>query len=291
MATPARITARNLLNTVVGFSDEIRNDPWGRSYWLAISVIKHFLGEEWIATHLEPKSGASGFLQPDIDAPEREIQFFRAVDLDELLFNLQHIEGFDGCVARLKSGDIQPSLAELDVARMLYINDHQFWFVEPEGKAGEDFDFRVIAYGVVINVEAKCNLETPDVSFPTIKNSLHHARTQLPKGEPGIVFVKLPSQWVIKPEFAKPSVILAQRFLKGTTRVASVAYYGAPFHFVNGNLGQGHVYKEIPNPRNPFGVSHDWSLLNSWVPPNAHWNKMPAKWLRLVFFPAKDPPA
>jgi len=91
--------------------------------------------------------GATGFLQPDLAAENREIQYFRTIHLGELLFNLQNIEGFDSCVARLKSGDVEATLAELDVARMLYINDQRFWFVERQNKAGSDFDFRVIFPG------------------------------------------------------------------------------------------------------------------------------------------------
>jgi hypothetical protein len=107
MTPLSRLTVRNLLNTVAGFPEAVRNDPWARSYTLALGVIKHFLGEDWIEQHLKPESGAKGFLQPDMDAPEREVDFFRTVDLGELLFNLQNVEGFDGCAARLKGGDIQ----------------------------------------------------------------------------------------------------------------------------------------------------------------------------------------
>src|SRR5262245_28355877 len=123
MVALPRITVRNLLNTLVSVPPEIANDKWGRSYWLALSVIKYYLGEEWTIRHLEPKSGAKGFLKPNLDVPEKEVQLFKAIDLGELLFNLQNIEGFDGCVSRLRGGDIEATLAELDVARMLYIND------------------------------------------------------------------------------------------------------------------------------------------------------------------------
>jgi hypothetical protein len=178
-----RLTIRNLLNTVAGFPDEIKNDHWARSYALGLSVVKYFLGQPWIEEHLQPVSGATGFLQPDLDVDSnREIQYFRTIDLGELLFNLQHIEGFDSCIARLSGGAIESALAELDVARMLYINDQRFWFVEPQSRAGSDFDFRVIFQGgLVACIEAKCNLEIESFNTATIKNSLQKARTQLPQ--------------------------------------------------------------------------------------------------------------
>jgi hypothetical protein len=144
------------------------------------------------------------------------------------------------------------------------------------------FSRRVLAW--------RLSIETPDIHFATIKNSLSKARKQLPEGQPGIIFVKLPAQWVLQPNFAKPSIILAERFAKSSDRVASVVYCAAPFHFVDGKLGQGHLFKEVPNPKNPFDVRHKWDLLNNWVPRGDGWNRMPPKWVRLVFFPSKEPP-
>jgi len=286
-----RITVRNLLNTVLRFPLDVRGDPWSRSYHLGLSVVKYFLGEEWINRHLQPMDGAIGFLQPDLTADDREIQYFRTIDLGELLFNLQNIEGFDSCVARLKSGDIEPTLAELDVARMLYINDQRFWFVERQGTTGHDFDFRVIFPGGILGcIEAKCNVETEEFNPATIRNALQKARTQLPPNEPGIIFVKLPSQWVTTPEFARQTTEIANAFLRGTERIVSVKYYVAHFLYSGGTLGQGHVFKEITNLKHRFDSSRNWDLLTNWVPPLGVWNTMPKKYIRIVFFPDLEPP-
>jgi hypothetical protein len=292
MGSAPRLTVRNLLNTWRGFPDQIRNDPWARSYTLGLSVVKYFLGEEWIFEHLQPQQSASGFLQPDLANPtNQEIQFFRTIDLGELLFNLQYIEGFDGCIKRLKGGDIQGSLAELDVARMLYINDQRFWFVERQKKKKMDFDFRVVfPGGLSACIEAKCNLETGVFNSATIKNALDQARTQLPASEPGIIFVKLPAQWITDPNFARKSIETAMTFMRGTQRIVSVKFYIAHFLQVNGILGQGHLFKELTNPGHRFDHTRDWSLLNNWNPPPS-WNTMPKKYIRLVFFPDLEPPA
>lgn len=95
MASLLRLTVRNLLNTVLSFPPEIRNDPRVRSYTPALGVV-NFLGENWLEEHIQPLSGATGFLQVDLDAEtaKREVQYFRTIDLGELLFNLQQIEGF-----------------------------------------------------------------------------------------------------------------------------------------------------------------------------------------------------
>jgi len=294
MASLLRLTVRNLLNTVLSFPPEIRNDPRVRSYTLALGVVKHFLGENWLEEHIQPLSGATGLLQVDLDAEtaKREVQYFQTIDLGELLFNLQQIEGFDGCVARLRGGDVEATLAELDVARMLFINDQRFWFVDRQNKTGNDFDFRIIFPGGLVGcIEAKCNLETEAFNKRTIRNALQKARTQLPKTEPGIIFVKLPSQWITVPNFARQTVETAFAFLRGTERVVSVKYYVSHYAYSSGVLGQGHLFKEITNPKHRFDPLRNWDLLTNWVPPSNSLNKMPPRFIRLVFFPDLEPPS
>jgi hypothetical protein len=139
-------------------------------------------------------------------------------------------------------------------------------------------------------IEAKCNIETLDASVSTIKNSLAKARGQLPANLPGIIFVKLSPSWLTVKGFEPITVGVAQEFLRATERIVSVKYYIAPFYFGNGKLGQGHIVKEIPNRQHRFSTSHSWDLLTNWVPSDGTWNKMPRKWVRLVFFPLLDPP-
>jgi hypothetical protein len=286
-----RITVRDLLDLTQKFTPEVQRDPWLRSYNLGLMVAKLFLGLDWIEEHLIPAHGAKGFLKVDLSASDREVQYFRTIDLGEMLFNLQHIGGFDGYVARLRSGDVEPTLAELDVARMLYINDQLFWFVEPQNKIGHDYDFKVIFPGGIIGcVEAKCNLGTVQFNTATIKNSLQTARSQLPKDQPGIIFVKLPAQWMVHSDFARQTVSTALEFLRGTKRVVSVKYYINPYHFDGGNLAQGHFFNEIDNPNHRFEKTQNWELLSNWVPSGSGWNKMPRKYVRLAFFPLMEPP-
>jgi hypothetical protein len=285
METVPRITIRNLLNTYINITlnQQLKNDEWAKSYYLSMAVLKHFLGEEWVKNYTEPGEGNRGFLQPDpTDFDRMQIKFFRSIDLAELLFNLQNIEGFDSCLGRLRGGDIEPTLAELDAARMLYINDHLFWFVEPEGEDGNNFDFRLILPGIgIANLETKCNIERQDISIVTIKNSLNKARSQLPPKEKGIIFIKLPAQWIDKPDFSRQSAQLATHFMRGTDRVVSVKYYAAPMDFVNGRIIQGHRFLEVTSPKR---YGENWDLLTNWTPPAGAWNALPRKWVRMVFF-------
>jgi hypothetical protein len=291
MAPVERISLIQLINCVAGLPEEIRNDFSARAYFLALAVAKHFFGEPWVLEHLRPDPEARGFLQIKEGLPPNKtaVQQFRVIDLGEMLFNLQHIYGFDGCVERMKNGSIEPTLAELDAAKMLFINDQRFWFVTPSGQIGNDFDFIVLFPDArLAPLETKCNLETEDVNFSTIKNALDHARKQLPKDEPGIIFVKLPMKWLSDPTFEAKSIDVGRRFLAGTGRVASVVFYISMFYYANGILSQGIRFKEIPNPKPRFGGA-DWQLLNNWVPPDQNKNLMPRNWVRFLYFPGSPP--
>ena len=223
-----------------------------------------------------------GFLRPNLEADNLQQQFFRAIDLAELLFNLQYIDGFYGCLGRLRGGDLEPTIAELDVARMLYINDHMFWFVDAEGETGKDYDLRVVLPGLrIANIEAKCNLETPEMNLRTIKNSLDKARKQLPPGQNGVIFVKIPAQWLNEPSIGQQTGQLALDFMRGTSRVVSVKYYAAPIFFENGRIGQGHRFMEITSPRRQ---GENWDMLTNWMPSSEAWNALPRKWIRMVFY-------
>src|SRR5262249_52943578 len=139
MVTLQKITAEHLLDTYLGFPERIRQDLGASSFTIALSIVKHFLGEDWLETHLNPLLSKPGFLRLRLGDPtELEnakriyIQAFKTVDLGELLFNLQNIEGFCQCITRMKTEQfVETGLAELDFARMLFINNHKFKLVVP----------------------------------------------------------------------------------------------------------------------------------------------------------------
>jgi hypothetical protein len=177
------------------------------------------MGQEWTIKHLNPEMGGRGFLQlKSLDVSHLQIQSFRAIDLGELLFNLQHIENFDSCLSRLKGGDVESALAELDIARMLYKT----------------------------------------------------------------------SQWIEGPNFIGDLAKLTNDFFRTTGRIVSAKYYAAPLFYDGGRIGQGHRFIEFNSTKHRFGNFHQWDLLTHWRPRSGHWNLLPKKWVRLVFFPHND---
>jgi hypothetical protein len=281
----------HLVNAISSLPNEIKIDAQKRSYILAIAVIKHFLGINWVEQHMGPTTGKRGYLQVNFAEADHQIQLFKAVDLAELLFNLQHITNFHYCVDRLRRGDIESALAELDIARMLYINCVKFWFVAPIGQTGWDYDLEVVyPSGVIACLEVKCNLEARDVNVNSVRNALVKARKQLPD-LPGIIFIKLPPQAIAADDIVKRIDEITDNFLQNTGRIVSVKYYASPYAYDESSktLGQSHVFAEKNNANSRFFPGHNWDLMKNWTPNPNFWNKMPPHWTRIAFFPYNSP--
>jgi hypothetical protein len=202
----------------------IRSNGMRSSSVPASAIIRAFLGDEWFDRHVVPNARTSGFVTVDESSQiGLDLSFYRLIDLSELLFNLQHVLGFDDCLSRMKAGDIEGTFAELDLGRMLFWHHVQFRYVRPSGIKGYDYDVD-IAYpnGLFACGDAKCKIEGTDFNAKSIRNSLDAARKQLPDGRPGIVFVKIPPRWMREREFVRLSTSTALDFLRSIRRVVSV---------------------------------------------------------------------
>jgi hypothetical protein len=260
MGKLAPITDKHLLEAIASFPAEWREDDSKRSFWLAIAVIKYFLGEVWLDEHehVSPERTAPGFLRVIAgQSAETQISTFRLVDFAELLWNLQCTTGFDMCIDRLGQGVIEPTYAELDLGdlgRMLYCGGVNFRFVEPQQIKGLDYDVEItLADGMVVCADAKCKLEATEFSADTVRNSLEKARRQFPKDRPSIIFMKVPDRWFKQPTQVTGQSLngIADKFLCGTKRIVSVKFYFSDVVYVDKALMHDHSFKEISN--------HNWS--------------------------------
>jgi hypothetical protein len=294
MAPVARLVDRHLLNTIAKFPDEIRNDPTNRAFYLSIAILQHFFGSEWADEYVQD-NGRSGYVRMNWrDQTQAEIQSYRVVDLAEVLFNLQHIEGFDDCIQKMRDGDIEGTYAELDLGRMLYLDCVPFRFVARSGQKGDDYDIEITMNdGVVVCADAKCKIEATTFSENGVMNSLRHARTQFPASRPSIVFVKVPPHWLIARENAKfVLTAVANKFLSGTGRVVSVKYYVSHIHWENGEVSHTQSFQEINNiyPINRFDRSRNWDMFKESTTrfsPNAkgEFSDVPERWRHLTYYP------
>lgn len=250
---------------------------------LASGVLRVFLGSEWLEKHVISDDTKKGFLSvKEQDPIKREISFFRVMDLAELLYNLQYMPGFDECILRMRQGDIEGTLAELNIARLLFLNKVPFRFVIPQGAKKKDYDFDILCpNGQVACADAKCKIDDTNFSENGIRNVLKDARKQLPNDKPGIIFIKTPEHWLANDDFRNKALLVARRFLGGVRRIVSVKFYVEPISFVGNVMRIDLAYKEESNKKTDFGDNVDWNLFRKHnLPPEA--NGMPPHYKRII---------
>jgi len=281
-----------LLDTISKFPSEIQSNPGKRAFWLAVAVLRHFFGPDWVEEHIGMGHTASGFLRlisSEVDKVESERRAFRVADLGEVLLNLQGVEGIDTCLDCMKHNDIESAYAELDLGRMLYISGINFRYVKPQQKKGLDYDVEIILDdGGVVCADAKCKIETTEFSESTVINSLQGARSQFPKDQPSIIFMKVPQQWFEQANIGKSLNEIAIEFLRGTGRIVSVKFYVAQLIWREGFATHTQMFAEISNPNSRFSNRRDWNMFAS---PNAAgtWSTVPSRWRRLLYYPDDGP--
>jgi len=257
-------------------------------FTICFSIIREAMGVDWLTKHFDPETKKSGVFKLGPGISEEEItQNYRAIDLAECIINLKDIQGVGECLARLREAhNPEAGYAELHIGKMLYINQWPFRFVKPQGKRGNDYDLEIEFYEQKRCGDAKCKVESTDISSETVTQTLKNSRTQLPPDGPGVFFMKIPQKWMGNPEWQRITVEGALDFFAmGTKRVLSVVFYVEPLHYKDGFLAQGHLYHEVLNPRHKFSGHLDWRLMDRWKPPAKSPNGMPPFWIRLSHFP------
>lgn len=206
------------------------------TYAMALVAIARFIGhgqydrsgQSWVQRHIigiEPDFTEGHLLRERVD----ESHFFRRIDLAELLFNLQEVEGLDRVLATLRSNEIESALAELETAKLLMLAGLEFRFVVPVGAKGSDFDVEIALPSGSINCEIKCKVEATDLSDSTILNTLRDASSQLPRIGPNVIFVKLPTPWAWQEQVRNTVNSAARRFYGHSRRVDAIVFHWAVF--------------------------------------------------------------
>jgi hypothetical protein len=127
---PHRISFPDLMVTARSLPPEVRADANRQTITMAVSIIRHFFGQQWCEGHIiqdAVHSRPPGFLRLDFTSDfERERKTSRILDFAETLFNLQHIDGFDDRVDQMRAGQVEATFAEFDFGRFLYLHDVAF---------------------------------------------------------------------------------------------------------------------------------------------------------------------
>lgn len=284
-----RITYRHLILTANGLPDDAWRQQNLVDFLVSKAVVNHYMGEEWLERYVSPFEERPSYFRIGIlDGQTMSLtDSFKLVDLAELLFNLQHVPGFDHCVQRMRDGgDLEGSFAELETARLIYINDWPFRFVEPIGGRHTDYDFEItFRDGFTVCADAKCKIERTPLSENTIVNTLRKARSQLPDDRPGLPIVKFPASWIAHADLRNMFNQASAEVFRSSGRLVGVSYCSVSIAYENSAVAQTHYFHDVPNHNNRFDAGRDWRLFREWWPKDGAINSMPEKWTRLSNFP------
>jgi hypothetical protein len=165
-----------------------------RQYAAAVFIIRMFLSDRWCAKTLFPPTPDPYLANQSGDFGRFKFQD-RVVALGELLLNLRRIDGADHRVEALKTESLETAVGELEGARLLMSSAIPFRFVKPAGSLGQDYDVQAMIDGSPVACEMKAKLEQTEPSQTSVRDTLNRARGQLPRDQPGVVFLKLPETW------------------------------------------------------------------------------------------------
>jgi hypothetical protein len=255
-------------------------EPGDRIQMIANTIVKHFLSGEWLDKYVHHKSRQARYLRVDINAslPEKNKAMMRYWEFTETLLNLQNVEGFEVVLDELAHGKIESACGELDVARMIAFHGLKFRFVMPTRGPKLNYDFEIFhADGFKVCAEAAAKFDATTPRARSVRESLRDSRDQLPDDEPGIIFIKVPENWIRDVELAAQITEIAVDYLRQSTHVMSVKFYAPVTIYTSMATARWHAYCEVSNPKFP---NRNWDMFRDETVPMLGF---PSWWLR--FFP------
>lgn len=199
-------------------------------YWLSTQLIRHYFGEEWSSKIIKPneeltRKNTKGriFFKTNKEYNADDIHGqYRIVGLAENMLNLQNVEGINGKVEKIKQGEIESTIAEIEIAGHFVRSNIVIKFVENTGSKGHDYDMYISNDEIKLSCEVKCKTEKTEFTKNTVINTLKDARKQLPKGKQSIIYMKIPEFWTLNTENEKIFESAIFDFFKNTSRVVGL---------------------------------------------------------------------
>jgi hypothetical protein len=250
--------------------------PLTKTSTAAVVLLQWIFGLDWYDRHILTND-TRAFLRYTADDPYTgQIGAQRLIDLAEMIFNfqLQGMRGLNDVLDKIDAGNIEPAYAELDTAKLLVRLNVTFGFHSGGNKRGEAYDFNLrFQNGTWGCGETECKLAKKDEPNPrSVKDSLDHARKQLPSGKPSAIFLKVPQSWMETEDRSLVLYSVVERFLFGTSRVICVLIYCGFIEPTERGPRDGFTILQMTNSRHRFDKKIHWGLVPASGPkPDEAW--------------------
>lgn len=232
-----------LIQTLAKLPSPVVADEVFITYGLATEVLRFFFGNKWTNENvfdmhksISPENRAGRkFLKTESKEPEEQFRHMqRVTTLAEIVFNLQGIEGLKERIIRMHNHDLEATLGELECAALLAVPEFNFRFVTPTGVKGKDYDGEIVTSASrIVCCEIKARSEQTNPTQQTLWNTFEHARKQLPKDKPAMILVKIPEDWLKKPDISSIVETAIDRIFRQSNRIVAFVFtweewYSAP---------------------------------------------------------------
>jgi hypothetical protein len=199
---------------------DLYDDITSRNYASALVVLIFFLGERWVEKNIKLAQNSISYMKNNYSelSIDRYQHQDRVISLADHLFGLRGCRNFWALVARVVRSDIASCFAEIEAARMLYLDGYDIEITQETGRRGSDFDFVAYRNGaaVAIEVTALARAERVDVR---VTNKLQKKRSQFPADKPAVLFIKMPQMDEDTPYDDREIELRILRFFSSSSRI------------------------------------------------------------------------
>ena len=248
--------------------------------FVATSILGLFFGKAWAVRFAMENSQGSRFLKGrPSDGLMLNMHIARVIELAEFLINFQDILGFDGVIDQIRSGHLESGFAELDAAKLLSRYGIHFSFNTRSGLKGADYDLDIAhPNGALCCGEIKSKTEnSTKLTSNTIIKAVKSARDQIPSDRPGILFLRVPQDWLLLNGFEDSF----SRFIKAymPARMTGIVALGTIISHDEGASRRYTTYAaaEFLNNNHRFNRELDWRTISGRPTPRHD----PLRWIDL----------
>jgi hypothetical protein len=255
----------------------VGSGPLARAHVIASTVFDWYLGPEWLQK-LSTGTSHSLLFRKATTREHLLLRFDRLLNLGEMLFNLRDVGGIEEVIAQLQQQQTESAFAKLEAGSILVSHDIKFNFVGPRGDTNHDLEL-VFPEGMVGCSETKSKLELREFSYKSIEEELRRACSQLPADMPGIIFVRVPNEWLHTNDRLRnryeanphgdPSSLrfqlgeVARSFIRRNRRVVVVEFYSDRMWFGGDTITEATGGLEMTSICHQFDQAKSWQLLTA----------------------------